>query len=349
MFDQVFISHAKEDYGVAEMLYNYLADNGYSPWLDKKSIRVGEDWDYAIKKALRESTFVILLLSSTSVKKRGYVQKEFKYALEYSETKLVDDIYIIPILLDNCDIPQHLKKYQWGEIGKDNAMDGILSSLNIQRKKYLDALSPEEVSINDYTTVSIALNSRIPSNIDYSCTLPLFSKNKYFDSHFVNIFIQQKALERISEYRAWINESYQFLSTNHDQPFYISISHSIKQLNETFLSLSISYDSCLGGAHPNTNIDTLNFSFNPDARLKLYDIVMYNDLRAFINDCILRYGDSEQKQSLVNYTEYLTEDNLNFTFDNKTLEIDLANEVPRVILALSSLEIPMINLELRKD
>jgi len=349
MFNQVFISHAKEDYGVAESLYNYLTDNGYSPWLDKKSIRVGEDWDYAIKKALRESTFVILLLSSTSVKKRGYVQKEFKYALEYSETKLVDDIYIIPILLDNCDIPHHLKKYQWAEIDKDNAMDEILSSLNIQRKKYLDTLSPEEVSINDYTTVSISLNTRIPSNIDYSCTLPLFSKNKYFDSHFVNIFIQQKALERISEYRAWINELYQFLSTNHDQPFYLSISHSIKQLNETFLSLSISYDSYLGGAHPHTNIDTLNFSFNPDAHLKLYDIVMYNDLRAFINDCILRYGDSEQKQSLVNYTEYLTEDNLNFTFDNKTLEIDLANEVPRVILALSSLEIPMINLELRKD
>jgi TIR domain len=88
MFKQVFISHAKEDYEVAEMLYNYLSENGYSPWLDKKIIRVGENWDYAIKKALKESTFVILLLSSTSVKKRGYVQREFKYALEYSETMI---------------------------------------------------------------------------------------------------------------------------------------------------------------------------------------------------------------------------------------------------------------------
>jgi hypothetical protein len=88
MFKQVFISHAREDMKLAEELYEYLMGNSYTPWLDKRNRKVGSNWDYEIRKALRESTFVILLLSSKWVHKRGYVQREFKFALEYWETKL---------------------------------------------------------------------------------------------------------------------------------------------------------------------------------------------------------------------------------------------------------------------
>ena len=63
MFKDVFISHAKEYYEIAEKLYDFLLQKGFSPWLDKKKLKVGSNWDYEIKKALRESTFVILLLS----------------------------------------------------------------------------------------------------------------------------------------------------------------------------------------------------------------------------------------------------------------------------------------------
>ena len=145
MFKDVFISHAKEDYEIAEKLYDFLLQKGFSPWLDKKKLKVGSNWDYEIKKALRESTFVILLLSSTSVKKRGYVQKEFKYSVEYSENKLVDDIYIIPILLDKCEVPDSLSKFQWIEIENEFLLQEILDSLNTQRQKYLNSLSSDAI------------------------------------------------------------------------------------------------------------------------------------------------------------------------------------------------------------
>ena len=132
MFKEVFISHAKEDYEIAEKIYDYLAQKGYLPWLDEKKLRGGANWDYEIKKALKDSTFVIILLSSTSVRKRGYVQKEFKYAVEYSENKLIDDIYIIPILLDKCDIPDSLSRFQWIKIGNKNLFEEILNSLNFR-------------------------------------------------------------------------------------------------------------------------------------------------------------------------------------------------------------------------
>jgi len=36
MFDKVFISYAKEDYVFAEKLYDFLIENNFKPWLDKK-------------------------------------------------------------------------------------------------------------------------------------------------------------------------------------------------------------------------------------------------------------------------------------------------------------------------
>ncbi len=346
MYKDVFISHAKEDYLQAENLYDFLMSEGYFPWLDKKKLKIGANWDYEIKKALKESTFVILLLSSTSVKKRGYVQKEFKYAIEYSESKLIDDIYIIPILLDNCEVPEPLKKFQWIEIEDENVFNEILRSLNSQREKYLRSLSSEEIEINNYTSFSINLNIEVPNNIDYSCDLPLFYSNDFFDSHFVNTFIQQKALDVISENRKWINANEAFFKER-ELPFYFEISHSIKNINNQYLSLTIFYNSFLGGAHPSTNIDTLNIAFKPERILYLSDIIEFDDLHKFVNECILRFGDDEQKESLINYVEYLTEENIDFVFDNKTLEIDFTNQIPRVILAIGTLEIPMKELNKR--
>lgn len=345
MFKEVFISHAKEDSQVAENLYDYLTQEGYSPWLDKKKIKVGANWDYEIKKALKQATFVIILLSSTSVKKRSYVQKEFKYAVEYSENKLDDDIYIIPILLDKCEVPESLNKFQWIEINHENLMEKIFDSLNSQRQKYLDNLSPEIIEINDYTSISLDLNFNILSKIDYKCDLPLFHENHFFDAHFVNTFIQQKALEIISGFRKWINANDDFFNEKQNN-FYFEISHIIKRLDEKQLSLTIFYNSYFGGAHPSISIDTLNFAFKPDRRLDFMDIVFmdgvkYENINVFIQEHLFKYGKEEQKEILESYINYFTEENINFVFDDKILEIYFTNLVPHVIAGIGTLEIPI--------
>jgi hypothetical protein len=338
MFKEVFISHAKEDYIVAERIYGFLELNSYLPWLDKKKLRVGANWDYEIKKALKESTFVILLLSSTSVKKRGYIQKEFKYAVEYAENKLIDDIYIIPILIDKCEVPEQLNKFQWIEMNNHNILEKLLESLEFQRQKYLKELPSELIDINDYSTISIDLNLDVPIKVDYECSLPLFHKNKFFDADFVNTFIQQKVLDVISENRKWINEDVEYFKDN--EFLYFEISFNIKNLDENNLSMSIIYNSFFGGAHPNTSIDTLNFGFKPDRKINFREIVDYKNLKDFLDKAIDIYGIEEQKESLKNYTKYINEENINFVFDKETIEIDFMNQIPRVILAIGNLEIP---------
>lgn len=345
MYKDVFISHAKEDMQFAEQVYDYLLEKGYSPWLDKRKIKIGANWDYEIKKALKDSTFVILLLSSISIKKRGYIQKEFKYALEYSESKLVDDIYILPILIDKCDIPEHLNKFHWIERSDENLIDKILNSLNYQREKYLSALSPDLIELNDYTSLSLNLNIDLPKAEDFSCDIPWFKNNSFFDAHFVNTFIQQKALLHINEFRKWYYSDIDFFKSE-DYPFYFDISHSISRLDKNYLSLSIVYDSFFGGAHPSTSIDTLNFRLNPDILLNFNDFVEYEEFQTFLNNCLYEFGDDDQKEHLPRYIDYITEENINFCFSEEFLEINFINQTPRVIMGVGSLEIPLNKIKL---
>ena len=63
------------------------------------------------EKQIRKRDFVILLLSSNSVKKRGYFQKEYKLTLEELDTIPEGQIYAISLKLDECEIPHEFKKY----------------------------------------------------------------------------------------------------------------------------------------------------------------------------------------------------------------------------------------------
>ena len=56
--------------------------SGCQPWLDNESLLPGQDWDSEIRKAIREAHVFLVCLSSRSVTKRGYVQKEIKFALD---------------------------------------------------------------------------------------------------------------------------------------------------------------------------------------------------------------------------------------------------------------------------
>jgi len=50
--------------------------------LDKKNLLPGQTWNLKIRKAIKNSRYFIALFSSTSVQKRGYIQKEFRFALD---------------------------------------------------------------------------------------------------------------------------------------------------------------------------------------------------------------------------------------------------------------------------
>lgn len=110
----VFISYAREDSDVAARLYMALRDAGFDVWFDLESLRPGERWKRIIAEAIKKSNAVIALLSTRSVGKRGYVQKEIRHALEVVDQMPDSEIFLIPARLDDCQ-PGHeaLYELQW--------------------------------------------------------------------------------------------------------------------------------------------------------------------------------------------------------------------------------------------
>jgi formylglycine-generating enzyme required for sulfatase activity len=107
---KVFISYARVDREHASRLYADLEKAGLEPWLDEESIRAGENWKAAIDRAIGESDFFLALLSSRSVDKKGYVQKELRRALDELDKYPENKIYLIPARLDECQ-PSHSKLF----------------------------------------------------------------------------------------------------------------------------------------------------------------------------------------------------------------------------------------------
>ena len=110
---RIFISYAREDKDSVSEHYHKLKKNGFEPWMDIHKILPGEVWENKIQEAIKNSDFFIACLSSNSSQKRGVIQKEIRAALEIWQEKLESDIYLIPIRLNNCEVPEKLKEFQW--------------------------------------------------------------------------------------------------------------------------------------------------------------------------------------------------------------------------------------------
>lgn len=126
----IFLSYAREDFeGVLE-LYNKLQAAGFKPWMDKKNILPGEKWEQSIWKAVRRSDFFLIFLSANSVNKRGFLQKEIREALNIWKEKLEDDIYLIPVRLDDSEIPTSLSEFEWVNMYEESGWESLLRSIS---------------------------------------------------------------------------------------------------------------------------------------------------------------------------------------------------------------------------
>jgi len=336
MFNKVFISYATEDISQARELSLYLKENRFDPWLDKEKLKVGDNWDLKIKQALKNSDFVILLLSSTSIKKRGYFQREFKLALKYLEERLIDDTYILPVLLNECDVPEQLTSIQWIKYDQPNFNTEIVEALERQRKLYLETTSIDIVELkSSFTTEKLELIPEIARYVESSIEYPFFAKNIYWDNSIVNETIKAKVNEIRNSLLNFYFEDPSYFEYKGIEYRDFTLSYSIVSVSENYLSILLTEDQYLGGAHPNTYFHTLNFIFNPtyliDAKshFRQEDIQKIVKLKSFGDN--LNIGESDECEDLSDYIEDYNY-NLEFTINENEIEIIIANNLPRVIM-----------------
>lgn len=125
----IFISYAREDEAEARAIYQKLDEAGFKPWLDKEALLGGQDWEMVIEEMIEKSDFVLTCLSSHSINKRGYVQKEIKKTLEVVGLQPEGTVYLIPLRLDKCEIPRSLGKFNCVDVFEENSFERLERSI----------------------------------------------------------------------------------------------------------------------------------------------------------------------------------------------------------------------------
>ena len=117
---RVFIAYVIEDYEHASRLYSALLQAGLNPWLDRKKLMPGQDWRRCIDRAIDTSDFFIACFSPGSVRKRGQFPYEVRYALRCAERMPLDDAFVLPVRLSECNVPTRIsRQIQYADLFPD--------------------------------------------------------------------------------------------------------------------------------------------------------------------------------------------------------------------------------------
>jgi len=109
---RVFLCRSSGDKPAVWRLYQMLCVDDMDPWLAEEKLLPGQDWHLEITKAVRAAHAVVVCLSHSSIRKTGYVQKEIEYALDVAAEQPEGTIFIIPLRLEECEMPDQLQRWQ---------------------------------------------------------------------------------------------------------------------------------------------------------------------------------------------------------------------------------------------
>jgi len=129
----VFISYASPDRDRVVPYADALQRAGFDIWIDCKRLRPGQDWNFEIRRALEKAVIVIVFFSMNSVDRRGYVQREIKVSLDQATERLAEDIYIIPVILDDeVAIPDQVRHLQCVKASDADHLSSIEEAIRFQ-------------------------------------------------------------------------------------------------------------------------------------------------------------------------------------------------------------------------
>lgn len=127
----IFISYAHEDIEAALSIYEMLDEKGYSAWIDKKNLLPGQDWALEIDKAIRNSDIFVACLSTNSVSQRGYFLAELKKASKVLETVPEEEVFLIPVRLDDCQVPSRIKRLHWLDYFAKDGPERLVEAISL--------------------------------------------------------------------------------------------------------------------------------------------------------------------------------------------------------------------------
>jgi ATP-dependent Clp protease ATP-binding subunit ClpC len=139
---RVFMCHASDDKSAVRELYERLNRAPIEPWFDAENLLAGQEWRYEIEKAVRSTHIVLVCLSTHSVSKSGFVNKEIRIALDVADQQPEGTIFVIPLKLEECEVPDRLRQWQWVNLYEEKGFERLMRAL-LQRGREI-GVHPEQ-------------------------------------------------------------------------------------------------------------------------------------------------------------------------------------------------------------
>jgi hypothetical protein len=300
----IFISYAREDQVAVVPIYERLRERGYAPWMDLRDIVGGEDWERAISQAITKADFFLSFLSTKSVQKRGVLQREILGAIEKWKEKLPDDIYLIPIRLEECELPERLAQFQAIDLYAPDGWERLLGALELGRRRLGQSQAPRQNDLARYAVTRQSERGEEPEDppyvreIHYPQIYPADAEwvTQVNDrmSGWVAGFRQDIGRSRLP----WLRDA-PLVARRSTLKSSLLIDYSVALFNQQLFCVEFkiwSYGA--GAAHGNTNFRTFNFWLQPVALLELADLFSQESpflprISEFSRDVLFRKRGSE--------------------------------------------------------
>ncbi len=301
----IFLSYASDDFERASKVYDHLERDGFHVWMDKKSIKPGQEWEPVIWQAAMDADIFCLLLSEASITKRGFVRKEIRFALEKWKETLPEDSYLIPCRIDRVEPPFELRHLQYIDLIDDKDYDTLSGVLR-------------QCPAANYEVRRLKSNE---NGIDIDIEYPHFGGQKFSS-------LNAEIVDFIKKVEAEKNEF--------DDGSFIACEFSVSFATSKLVSVFFLVDwYSVGAVHPKQFFKTFNFDCDRGESFELIDVFANSEKGIAVVSAACKFDLSKQYSLYTSDSERIDEINdwigngagptwnnfRNFVFKNHALEI----------------------------
>ena len=102
---RIFISYSRLDSQFVDRLEADLRSRSFDPWVDRRKLEGGQDWQDELQRAIDECQVVCVVLTPAALGSDA-VKMEYRYAQRRRKP-------LIPLMLTYCELPMDLEAVQW--------------------------------------------------------------------------------------------------------------------------------------------------------------------------------------------------------------------------------------------
>jgi RNA polymerase sigma factor (TIGR02999 family) len=166
---RLFLCHSADDKPLVRDLYSRLRADKIDAWLDEEDLVPGQDWELEILRAVRAADIVVVCLSKRSVNKTGFVQKEIKLALDVADTQPEGTIFLIPVRVEKCDVPDRLRRWHWVNLYEEEGYARLIRAISVRLSQIIGSSciisKSEESESSNQATESETIEPRTETEI----------------------------------------------------------------------------------------------------------------------------------------------------------------------------------------